>query len=439
MAGQFDRVLLELGEAPEKISARRSIILLLVTFPLNHGVGTACPQKPGDKLSPLRPGQWSVCSSRLGRQFAKCWKRRKVPVEFSAHRFSHFARMNTHDLEETARSLVAPGKGILAADESSATIEKRFKTIGVASTEETRRAYRELLFTTPELSEFISGVILFDETIRQMTHDGTSVVDVLTRQGIIPGIKVDRGAKPLAGFPGEKITEGLDGLRDRLLEYARLGARFTKWRAVIVIGPELPTQTCLRANAHALARFAALSQEAGLVPIVEPEVLMDGDHTIDRHFEVTESALKAVFETLFEHHVHLEGMLLKPNMVLTGKDCWLQADVSQVAEATLGCLLRTVPAAVPGIVFLSGGQSDVLATEHLTALNRLRRAPWELSFSFGRALQAAALNAWRGSEENVGLAQAALRYRAQCNSAARSGMHIEEIEQIVDEDVPVAT
>ncbi|HTD65040.1 MAG TPA: class I fructose-bisphosphate aldolase, partial [Candidatus Limnocylindria bacterium] len=295
-------------------------------------------------------------------------------------------------------------------------------------TEDNRRAYREMHFTTPGLSEFISGVILFDETLRQKIADGASLVEALKRQGIIPGIKVDKSAKALAGFPGDKITEGLDGLRDRLDEYAKLGAHFTKWRAVITIGPNIPSCTCIEANARALARFAALSQEAGLVPIVEPEVLMDGDHTIERHFEVTEAALKSVFHELFEHHVRLEAMLLKPNMVLAGDDCPQQASVAQVAGMTLRCMLRAVPAAVPGIVFLSGGQSDALATEHLNALNQLGKAPWQLSFSFGRALQAPALKAWKGTRENIGAAQQMLHHRARCNSAARSGQYSAEME-----------
>lgn len=338
--------------------------------------------------------------------------------------------MNIHELETTARSLVAAGKGILAADESSPTIEKRFKSINVPSTEETRRAYREMLFATPRLGEAISGVILFDETLRQKAADGTPLAEVLRRQGIMPGIKVDKGAKALAGFPGEKVTEGLDGLRERLAEYVRLGAKFTKWRAVITIGDQIPSRFCLEANAHALARFAALSQEAGLVPIVEPEVLMDGTHTIERHFEVTEAAQQLVFRALSHHHLHLEGMLLKPNMVLAGKDCPQPASVAQVAEMTLRCLRRTVPAAVPGIVFLSGGQSDVLATEHLNAMNRLGKAPWELSFSFGRALQAPALKAWAGKRENVATAQKALQHRAQCNNAARFGKYSAVMETI---------
>ena len=329
-------------------------------------------------------------------------------------------------LEQTARALVEQGKGILAADESHGTIEKRFKVIGVESTEANRLAYREMLFTTPGLGEFISGVILFDETLRQRGADGTSLVEALKRQGIIPGIKVDKGAKSLAGFPGEKITEGLDGLRERLAEYATLGARFTKWRAVIAVGPTIPTRTCMEANAQALARFAALSQEAGLVPIVEPEVLMDGDHTIERHFEVTEAALRHVFQSLDEHRVRLEAMLLKPNMVLSGKDYVQQASIEQTAKMTLRCMLRGVPAAVPGIVFLSGGQSDVQATQHLNALNQLNHAPWELSFSFGRALQAPALKAWKGSSANAKEAQAALYERARYNSVARFGKYTGE-------------
>ena len=331
-------------------------------------------------------------------------------------------------MESTAQALVARGKGILAADESLATMEKRFKTVGVACTEENRRVYRELLLATPGLGEFISGVILFDETIRQKAADGTALVEVLRRQAIIPGIKVDNGAKALAGFAGEKITEGLDGLRERLAEYRVLGARFTKWRAVITIGASIPTETCLRANAHALARFAALSQEAGLVPLVEPEVLMDGDHSIDRHGEVTQRALRTVFDALAEHHVRLESMLLKPNMVLSGKECPQQASVAEAAEATLRGMRRTVPAAVPGLVFLSGGQSDVRATEHLNAMNQLGPAPWELSFSFGRALQAPALKEWAGRPANVVPAQQRLLHRARCNSAARFGTYSSTME-----------
>jgi len=288
--------------------------------------------------------------------------------------------MKNENLESVARKLVAPGKGILAADESSPTIEKRLKSIDVASTEENRRAYREVLFTTAGAGEFISGVILFDETIRQKTRDGRTFVKALEQQGIIPGIKVDKGTKPMANFPGEKITEGLDGLRERLAEYRQLGARFAKWRAVISIGDKIPTRRCIETNAELLARYAALSQEADLAPIVEPEVLMDGAHIIERHFDVTEQTLRIVFHALAEDRVALEAMLLKPNMVLSGKDCPQQASVQEVAEATLRCMKRVVPAAVPGLVFLSGGQTDLQATEHLDAMNRLDGVPWELSF-----------------------------------------------------------
>ncbi len=336
--------------------------------------------------------------------------------------------MKSENLESVARKLVAPGKGILAADESSPTIEKRLKSIDVVSTEENRRAYREVLFTTAGVGEFISGVILFDETIRQKTRDGRTFVKVLEQQGIIPGIKVDKGAKPMANFPGEKITEGLDGLRERLAEYRQLGARFAKWRAVITIGEKIPTRACIETNAELLARYAALSQEADLVPIVEPEVLMDGAHTIERHFEVTEQTLRIVFHTLADHRVALEAMLLKPNMVLSGKDCPQQASVQEVAEATLRCMKRVVPAAVPGLVFLSGGQSDLQATEHLNAMNSLGRAPWELSFSFGRALQAPVLKAWKGDPANVADAQRGFHHRAWCNSNARFGKYTQEME-----------
>ena len=333
-------------------------------------------------------------------------------------------------LETTARALVAVGKGILAADESTGTIEKRFKSVGAACTEENRWAYRELLVTTPGLGEFVSGVILFDETMRQKAADGTTVIESLRRQGIIPGIKVDKGVKALAGFPSEKITEGLDGLRERLLEYREMGARFTKWRAVMTVGASIPTHACLRANAHGLARFAALSQEAGLLPLVEPEVLMDGDHTIQRHAEATEQALRIVFETLADQGVRLEGMLLKPNMALSGKDNPIQATVPEVAGATLRCMRRTVPAAVPGLVFLSGGQSDLSATEHLNKMNQHGAPPWELSFSFGRALQAPALKAWGGVAANGARAQQELLHRARCNGAARRGNYSREMEPI---------
>jgi fructose-bisphosphate aldolase, class I len=337
--------------------------------------------------------------------------------------------MSTEDLAATARAMVAPGKGILAADESSGTIEKRFKSIAVESSEENRCAYRGLLFTTDGLGEFISGVILFDETIRQRTVDGIPFTEILRAQGIIPGIKVDKGAKPLAGFDGEKVTEGLDGLGDRLADYDALGASFTKWRAVITIGDGIPTAGCIAANAEALARFAALSQEAGLVPIVEPEVLMDGGHTIERCYEVTAETQATVFAALRRHRVHLDGMLLKPNMVVSGSACPVQAGVQEVAEATVCCLRDNVPAAVPGIVFLSGGQSDELATAHLDAMNRLEPQPWQLSFSYGRALQAPALKAWKGDVANVSAAQMALYHRAKLNGAARFGRYSEGMER----------
>jgi len=335
--------------------------------------------------------------------------------------------MDSKEMTATALALVAPGKGILAADESTPTITKRFKTIDLPSTEENRRAYREMLFTTPGLGESISGVILFDETIRQRATDGRTFVEMLRERSIIPGIKVDNGAKPLANFPGEKITEGLDGLRERFKQYFDLGARFSKWRAVITIGEHAPSHTCISANAHALARYAALSQETGLVPIVEPEVLMDGNHPIDRCEEVTEKTLLTVFDQLAEHHISLEQMLLKPNMVIAGEDCPKQADVVEVAEATLRCLRRTVPAAVPGVVFLSGGQSDALATQHLNQMNQIGGAAWQLSFSFGRALQAPSLQAWQG--QNMSAGQRALSLRARCNSAARYGRYTEKMEK----------
>ncbi|MCH8258637.1 MAG: fructose-bisphosphate aldolase class I [Planctomycetes bacterium] len=334
------------------------------------------------------------------------------------------------DLNAIANAIVAPGKGILAADESHSTIQKRFESIDVESTEDSRRAYRQMLFTTPGVSDFISGVILFDETIRQKADDGAPLVQILTQQAIIPGIKVDKGAKALAGASNEKVTEGLDGLRDRLNEYHKLGARFTKWRAVIAIGDGIPSQYCIDANAHALARFAALSQEAGLVPIVEPEVLMDGDHTIDRCYEVTEATLHSVFNALYEQRVVLEASLLKPNMVLSGKDCPQQATPEEVAEATVRCFKRTVPAAVPGIVFLSGGQSNEIATANLNAMNAMDAAhPWQLSFSYGRALQEPPLKAWRGDAANVERAKQAFLHRAKCNGAARYGKYTPAMEQ----------
>jgi fructose-bisphosphate aldolase class I len=337
--------------------------------------------------------------------------------------------MAAQDLESTARTLVAENKGILAADESDGTIKKRFDSIAVESTEENRRAYRDLLFTTEGVEEFISGVILFDETIRQSSLDGTPFPKLLEQRGVIPGIKVDKGAKPLANAPGETITEGLDGLRERLEEYRGLGARFAKWRATYSIGPEIPSEYCVWTNAHALARYAALSQETGLVPIVEPEVLMDGDHTIERSFEATSRALHAVFTELRDQRVHFEGILLKPNMVLSGYECGEQASHDEVAEQTLRCFRRHVPAAVPGIVFLSGGQSDEDATANLNAMNARGPHPWELSFSYGRALQAPALKAWRGDTANVEAAQKAFYRRAKFNGAARSGSYAPEMER----------
>jgi fructose-bisphosphate aldolase class I len=334
-------------------------------------------------------------------------------------------------LEETARALVAPGKGILAADESDGTIKKRFDSIGVESTEESRRNYRDLLFTTEGAADHISGVILYDETIRQSNADGTPFPKLLEQQGIIPGIKVDKGAKDLAHAPGEQITEGLDGLRERLSEYRELGARFAKWRAVITIGEGIPSEYCIWTNAHALARYAALSQEQGLVPIVEPEVLMDGPHTIETSFDVTSRTLHAVFTELRDQRVHFEQMLLKPNMVLSGYDAPKRAGVQEVAEQTVKCFRRHVPAAVPGIVFLSGGQTDEDATAHLNAMNAMGPHPWELSFSYGRALQAPALKAWLGEAANVPAAQAAYLHRARLNGLARSGSYSPGMEQKV--------
>lgn len=336
--------------------------------------------------------------------------------------------MDKQTLVTTARDMVVEGKGILAADESSGTIKRRLDSINVPSTEENRRAYRELLFTTPGVEAFISGIILYDETIRQKAQDGTLFSTLLEQRGIMPGIKVDKGTIALPGFPGETITEGLDGLCDRLAEYRTLGARFTKWRAVITIGESIPTPFCLQANAHALARFAALSQEAGLVPIVEPEVLMDGDNTLERCEEVTAATLQEVFTQLRDHRVLLEGMVLKPNMVVPGKGCPQQASVDEVAEATVRCFRRVIPAAVPGIVFLSGGQSAKKATEHLNAMNAMGEHPWALSFSYGRALQGPVLESWRGNAANVATAQQCFYLRAKCNGAARYGKYTSEME-----------
>jgi fructose-bisphosphate aldolase class I len=331
-------------------------------------------------------------------------------------------------LEETAQAMVAERKGILAADESNATMTKRLEAVGAESTAESRRAFRGLMFTAEGAADYISGVIMYDETIRQTTAGGTPFPELLTQEGILPGIKVDTGAKPLAGFPAETVTEGLDGLRDRLGEYRELGARFAKWRAVIRIGEDRPTHGCIEANSHALARYAALCQEAGIVPIVEPEVLMDGDHSIERSEEVTAAVLRAVFAQLGEQRVLLEGIVLKPNMLLSGYDCPEQAGVAEVAERTLACFRRVVPAAVPGIAFLSGGQSDERAAAHLSAMNAIAGAPWELTFSYGRALVGAPLGVWSGDDTKVAEAQAAFLHRARCNAAARRGEYAESME-----------
>ncbi|MEE8054990.1 MAG: class I fructose-bisphosphate aldolase [Gammaproteobacteria bacterium] len=338
--------------------------------------------------------------------------------------------MSTQDLQTTANAMVAAGKGILAIDESFPTIKKRFDGISIESTEKTRRAYRELLITSPGSSEFISGMILFDETIRQTTTQGTPFPQVLIKEGILPGIKVDKGAKALAGHPGEKVTEGLDGLRERLTEYRQLGARFAKWRAVITIGEAIPSLSCLKANAHALARYAALCQEEELVPIVEPEVLMDGDNSIERCDEVTEATLRCLFNALYDQRVELEGLVLKTNMVIAGKKCQKQASVAQVAEQTTRCLRNAVPTAIAGVVFLSGGQSAELATAHLNAMNAMSVThPWPLSFSYGRALQALALKIWSGNADNVDEAQKALFHREKCNGLATLGRYTEALEK----------
>ena len=339
--------------------------------------------------------------------------------------------MNAQALMDTARALVADDKGLLAMDESNPTCNKRFAQQGIPQTAETRKAYRELIATTPGLEACVSGAILFDETIRQQTSKGTPFAQVLVDVGIIPGIKVDAGAKAMAGCPGENVTEGLDGLRGRLAEYAQMGVRFAKWRAVFSVGDRLPSQGCIEANAHALARYAALCQEAGLVPIVEPEVLMDGEHTLERCGQVTEDVLHAVFRQLYSQRVVLEGMILKANMVLPGLTCSQQETADQVADATVTCLLRAVPAAVPGIAFLSGGQSCERASARLNAMNvRFKsRAPWALAFSFARAIQQPALELWRGQEANVPAAQQALLHRARCNRAARRGEYSATVER----------
>jgi fructose-bisphosphate aldolase, class I len=338
--------------------------------------------------------------------------------------------MAAHELKAVAESIVADNKGILAADESTGTIKKRFDSIGLESTEEKRRAYRNLLFTATGMEEFIGGVILYDETIRQRSDAGTPFVEVLAAKGVVPGIKVDTGAYELAGRPGEKVTEGLDGLRGRCEEYRSMGARFAKWRAVITIGDGIPTAGCIRANAHALARYAAICQEQDLVPIVEPEVLMEADNTIETCYEVTARTLHECFDELDAQGIDLEGTLLKPNMVISGKGCPEQADAERIAELTVDCYRRHVPAAVPGIVFLSGGQSEVEATRNLNAINRLG-GPWPLSFSYGRALQASALAAWGGDSANVEAAQQAFLHRARMNSLAVAGEWKAELEQAI--------
>lgn len=329
--------------------------------------------------------------------------------------------MSDLDMDDVALALVAPSKGILAADESTGTIKKRLDSIKTASTEESRRDYRELLFTANEVSDYISGVILYDETLRQSSSAGTPLPELLKAKGIIPGIKVDMGAKPLAFSNGELVTEGLDGLRERLSEYYSLGARFAKWRAVITIKDGTPSQYCIDSNAHALARYAALCQEANIVPIVEPEVLMDGNHNIDECYAVTEMTLKSVFDELYKQRVVLEQMLLKPNMVISGADCPEQASAEEISDKTLYCFSQAVPSAVPGIVFLSGGQSEQQATENLNVMNQQGRQPWEISYSYGRALQSSALAAWKGKPENVAAAQTAFLHRAKLTSAARDG------------------
>jgi fructose-bisphosphate aldolase class I len=343
-------------------------------------------------------------------------------------------RMNLQELIDTTRKLVADDKGLLAMDESTPTCNKRFAKLGIPQTEEFRRAYREFIVTTPSLGKNISGAILFDETIRQNKKDGTPFIKILVDAGIIPGIKVDIGAKDMADHPGEKITEGLDGLRERLTDYVQTGARFAKWRAVIVIGKNIPSPACIEANAHALARYAALCQEVGLVPVVEPEVLMDGEHTMEQCSAVTEKVLRTVFNQLYMQGVILEGMILKPNMVLPGLHCLKQETVDEVADATVKCLLRSVPAAVPGIAFLSGGQSAELASARLNAMNvRFKsRLPWALSFSFARAIQQPALEIWKGEDSNVLAAQRALYNRAMCNRAARRGEYNAAMEKNID-------
>lgn len=335
-----------------------------------------------------------------------------------------------NNLQDLAKSIVAPGKGILAADESLPTIEKRFKAINLESTEENRRSYRELLFTTKGIGQYLSGVILFDETIRQKTKEGTSFVEIISKEGIIPGIKVDKGTIDLTNFPEEKITQGLDGLKERLAEYVTLGAKFTKWRMVISVGQGIPTKTAIEGNSHVIARFASLSQEAGLVPIVEPEVLMDGDHAIDKCADVTYVTLANVFMALQSYKVDLSGLILKTNFVTSGKDASSQAPAEEVAQKTLETLIKVVPKEVPGIVFLSGGQPPEVSTSYLNAINSLpaTQKPWQLSFSFGRALQDPVLKTWAGLPENVQKAQEALLKRARLNSLARDGKYNKDLE-----------
>ena len=337
--------------------------------------------------------------------------------------------MNVQTLQKTAQELISPGRGILAADESFGTIEKRLSALGIESSEDNRRAYREMLFSTEGIGEFLSGVIQFEETLRQKASDGTPLPQVLENHGVVPGIKVDQSTVDLPLSPGEKYTQGLDGLAGRLEEYRELGARFTKWRAVITIDEGLPTRRCIEANARALALYAAFCQDADLVPIVEPEVLIDGDHSIERCYEVSELTLRTTFDALSEHGVELSGMLLKPNMVISGKEATHQSGPEEVARYTVECLLRTVPAAVPGIVFLSGGQNDIQATENLNAMNSMYSdLPWALSFSYARALQERPMEIWGGNPDNVGEAQKAFYHRAKMNSAARSGSYSEDME-----------
>jgi len=337
--------------------------------------------------------------------------------------------MRGNDLAAIAQQMVAPGKGILAADESTGTVTKRFEKVGIESTEQSRRDYRELLVTSPKAGDYISGIILYDETIRQDASDGRPFVDMLNELGILPGIKVDTGAKPLALASDEKVTEGLDGLRERIEEYVQLGAKFAKWRAVITIGPTIPSRYCIETNAHALARYAALCQEGGLVPIVEPECLIDGDHTIDRCYEVTDDTLHAVFDELHRQRVNFEQMVLKPNMVISGKDCPEQASVEEVAERTLQVLRRNVPASVPGVAFLSGGQTPEQATAHLNAMNLVGDAPWQITFSYARALQDAALKTWKGDAANKEAAQQAFTHRAKLVSLARQAEYKADMEE----------